>query len=80
MLAALKEVEALAQDVGCTLANLAVAWVLHQPGVTAALVGARTASQAEENAKAMMVELSDDVVERMRAVFEGVRINKRPGT
>ncbi len=80
VLAALKEVEALAQDVGCTLANLAVAWVLHQPGVTAALVGARTASQAEENAKAMMVELSDDVVERMRAVFEGVRINKRPGT
>jgi methylglyoxal reductase len=80
VLSALTEVEALARDAGCTLANLAVAWVLHQPGVTAALVGARTASQAEENAKAMSVELSADVLERMRAVFEGVRINKRPGT
>lgn len=80
VLEALAEVEALADDAGCSLANLAVAWVLHQPGVTAALVGARNAAQAEENAAAMAVDLSPEVLKRVRAVFEGVRINKRPGT
>ena len=47
---------------------------------TAALVGARTAEQAVENAVAMSVELTPAVLERMRTVFEAVRINKRPGT
>ena len=79
VLKALAEVEAVARDAGCSLANLAVAWILHQPGVTAALVGARTAAQAEENAAAMSVALPSDVLERVRTVFEGVRINKRPG-
>lgn len=80
VLDALAQVDALAQETGCTLANLAVAWVLHQQGVTAALVGARTAEQAVENAVAMSVELTPAVLERMRTVFEAVRINKRPGT
>ena len=80
VLAALAQIENVASEAGCSLANLAVAWVLHQPGVTAALVGARTAAQAEENAAAMAVDLSSEVQERVRAVFEGVRINKRPGT
>ena len=80
VLDALAQIEAVADDAGCSLANLAVAWVLHQPGVTAALVGARTQAQAEENAAAMAVDLTPAVLERIRAVFEGVRINKRPGT
>jgi len=80
VLDALAQIEAVADDADCSLANLAVAWVLHQPGVTAALVGARTQAQAEENAAAMAVDLTPAVLERIRAVFEGVRINKRPGT
>ena len=44
------------------------------------MVGARNAAQAEENAAAMAVDLSPEVLKQVRAVFEGVRINKRPGT
>jgi aryl-alcohol dehydrogenase-like predicted oxidoreductase len=41
-----------------TLAQLAIAWVVAQPGVTAAIVGARTPSQARENAAAGELTLS----------------------
>jgi aryl-alcohol dehydrogenase-like predicted oxidoreductase len=43
-----------------TLAQLAIAWTLHQPGVTHALCGARNPEQARENAAAGDVTLSDE--------------------
>ena len=57
--AALDRVRPIAHAHRVSLANLAVAWVLGEPGVTAALVGARTPAQAAENARAMSVTLSD---------------------
>jgi len=45
---------------GLTLAQLAIAWTLHQPGVTHALCGARNPEQAQENAAAGDVTLSAD--------------------
>jgi methylglyoxal reductase len=68
--AALDRVRPIAEAHRISLANLAVAWVLGQPGVTAALVGARTALQAVENARAMTVTLSD---EERREVGEAFR-------
>jgi aryl-alcohol dehydrogenase-like predicted oxidoreductase len=56
----LEEVRPLAAAHGVSLANLAVAWVHGEPGVTAALVGARTAAQAAENARAASVRLTQD--------------------
>jgi methylglyoxal reductase len=79
VLAALEDVRGIAEDHGISLANLSVAWVLHQPGITAALVGARTAEQAKENARAMTVQLHADEVARMTEIFAAVRINKKPG-
>ena len=79
VLNALSDVESIADRHGISLANLAVAWVLHQSGVTGALVGARTPLQAQENAKAMAVRFSASEVATIREIFEGVRINKRPG-
>jgi aryl-alcohol dehydrogenase-like predicted oxidoreductase len=58
VLAALEKVRPLAEAHGVSLANLAVAWVIGEPGITAALVGARTAAQAAENARAASVPLS----------------------
>jgi aryl-alcohol dehydrogenase-like predicted oxidoreductase len=60
VLAALDQVRPIAEGHGISLANLAVAWVIGEPGVTAALVGARTAAQARENARAASVRLSPD--------------------
>ena len=79
ILDALDAVGPIAECHGVTLANLAVAWVLHQPGITAALVGARTADQARENAVAAGVALHADELGRMDAVFGGLRLDRRPG-
>jgi aryl-alcohol dehydrogenase-like predicted oxidoreductase len=57
--AALEKARPMAAAHGVSLANLAVAWVASTPGVTAAIVGARTAQQATENAKAATVRLGE---------------------
>ncbi len=54
---ALERIAPIASDFGTSLANLAVAWVLAQPGITAALVGARSEAQARENARAAEIRL-----------------------
>lgn len=69
---ALAQARPIAQRHDVTLANLAVAWVLAQPGVTAAIVGARDAAQARENALAADVQLEPDEVDRLGALFAGI--------
>ncbi|HLK59096.1 MAG TPA: aldo/keto reductase [Chthonomonadaceae bacterium] len=41
-----------------TLSQLALAWLLHRPGVTSPIIGARTPEQVRENAKASEIKLS----------------------
>jgi len=48
-----------------TIAQLVIAWTVHQPGLTHALCGARTVQQAEENAAAGRIQLSADEVQTM---------------
>lgn len=79
VLDALDGVQDIADRYGVSLANLVVAWVVHQPGITGALVGARTAQQAIENAKAGDISLEEADEKRLREVFTSVHINKRPG-
>jgi aryl-alcohol dehydrogenase-like predicted oxidoreductase len=80
VLGALERVQGIAEAHGVGLANLSVAWVLHQSGITGALVGARTPEQAEENARAMSIELSEEDCAAVRSIFSQVHINKRPGS
>ena len=56
----LDELLPVAEEKHATLSQLAIAWTLRQPGITVALVGARTEQQVGQNAGAMQVELSDD--------------------
>ena len=58
VLAGLARVQPIADRHGATLAQLSVAWVLAQPGVTTALVGARNARQVIENVRAAEIKLS----------------------
>ena len=48
----------IAQAHGATVGQLVINWTIHQPGITSALVGARNAAQAEENAGAAGFRLS----------------------
>ncbi len=60
VLAMLERARPVADKHGIDFAQLAVAWVLAQTGITHALVGARNAEQAHTNAKAGAVELDKE--------------------
>jgi aryl-alcohol dehydrogenase-like predicted oxidoreductase len=57
----------LADEKGCTLSQLVIAWTIRQPGITCALVGARNPKQAEENAAAGNVQLGREEIEQINA-------------
>jgi aryl-alcohol dehydrogenase-like predicted oxidoreductase len=55
--AALGEMRRIAEARGCTVAQVAVAWLLHQPVVTSVIVGAKRVDQLAENLAATEVKL-----------------------
>jgi len=68
--AAAREVAALTPE-GATTAQLALRWVIDQPGVTTVIPGARNAGQARGNAAAAeLPPLSDEQQEQLRAVYD----------
>jgi aryl-alcohol dehydrogenase-like predicted oxidoreductase len=62
----------LAADAGLTLAQLAVAWVLQNPNVSAAIVGASRPEQVAENVKASGVKLDSELLKRMDEILAPV--------
>ncbi|PRY10899.1 aryl-alcohol dehydrogenase-like predicted oxidoreductase [Pontibacter ummariensis] len=58
----LQKIKPLADEKNATLAQLVIRWTVEQPGITIALVGARNAAQATQNAKAIHVKLSQDEI------------------
>lgn len=56
----LDELRPLADDKKVSLAQLVIAWTLQQPGITLALVGARNAEQATQNARASEISLTNE--------------------
>ena len=57
-----------AARLGATVAQVAIAWVLHQPGVTAALAGSRSPRHTQENAQSAHVALTDSLAEIERLI------------
>ncbi|MFO7948006.1 MAG: aldo/keto reductase [Armatimonadota bacterium] len=55
----------VADEKNCTLAQLTIAVTAAQPGITAPIVGARNKEQAEQNAGAMNIEVTDDERDRI---------------
>jgi aryl-alcohol dehydrogenase-like predicted oxidoreductase len=62
---ALEDLEAVADEVGATPAQTALAYHLRHPDITAPIVGARTIDQLEENLRAATVDLSLGQFERL---------------
>ncbi len=54
------KLEAMAKDKGCTQSPLALAWCMHQPGITSPIIGPRTMEQLKDNLGALEVEVADD--------------------
>jgi aryl-alcohol dehydrogenase-like predicted oxidoreductase len=76
-----EKLRSVASDVGCSLAELAIAWTLAVPGVTGAIVGARTPAQVDGWIGAPDLELSAGVIAEIdSAITEtGAGSDKPPG-
>ncbi|MDB5326033.1 MAG: aldo/keto reductase [Phycisphaerales bacterium] len=70
VLDALEPLKPLAEKHKATLAQLVINWTIHEPGITAALVGARNAEQAKQNAAAMNFTLSKEERATIRHAFD----------
>ena len=65
-----KELLGVADDLGTSLAKLAIAWCLTNPHVSTVILGASRASQLTENLEALDVvpQLTPDVLERIETI------------
>ena len=71
----LEKIKPLAEEKGATLSQLVIAWTLLQPGITVALVGARTEEQVKQNAGAFEVKLSVDEVELINKELDKLQLD-----
>jgi aryl-alcohol dehydrogenase-like predicted oxidoreductase len=71
-LAKVQELAPIAADLGLTMAQLAVAWVLQNDSVASAIVGASRPEQVADNAAASGVRLDDDVLKLIDEVLGDV--------
>ena len=72
VLAAVDRLRPIADGLGITPAQLSLAWVLHQPTVAAAIVGATRPEQLDENAAAPGIQLDESTLSSMDEAVEGV--------
>jgi aryl-alcohol dehydrogenase-like predicted oxidoreductase len=68
----------LAERLGCSLAELAVAWTLAVPGVTAAIVGARRPDQIDGWIRATEVRLDDEALDEIARIVEETGAGEGP--
>jgi aryl-alcohol dehydrogenase-like predicted oxidoreductase len=74
LLTRVQELKPLAADAGLSPAQLAVAWVLQNSNVSAAIVGASRPEQVAENAKASGVRLDAEVMATINRILEPVAV------
>ena len=67
----LGDYEALCRDLGESPASVGLAWLLHNPVVTAPIVGPRTMEQLEGAIRALEIKLDADVLKRLDELFPG---------
>jgi voltage-dependent potassium channel beta subunit len=66
-----RDLKAVADDLGLTRSQLALAWVLRQPGVSCVITGATNVTQVQENVKAAETTLPDSALARLDDLFNG---------
>jgi voltage-dependent potassium channel beta subunit len=72
VLTKVQDLRPIADELDLTMAQLAVAWVLQNDNVAAAIIGASRPEQIAENVKASGVEIPADLMERIDQVLNGI--------
>jgi aryl-alcohol dehydrogenase-like predicted oxidoreductase len=70
--AGVEQLKAIAAELDRPLMHLAIRWILAQPGITLALIGARNRAQAEANSAALAGDLPPDVLMRMTTISDEI--------
>ncbi|CAN7598587.1 aldo/keto reductase family protein [Phenylobacterium sp. LjRoot225] len=73
VLAAVQELKPLAAEAGCSLAQFALAWVLREPNVASAIVGASRPGQLDDNAAAADLQVDPALFQRAETIIEALR-------
>jgi aryl-alcohol dehydrogenase-like predicted oxidoreductase len=80
VLTRVQQLRPIADEAGLTLAQLAVAWTLQNPGVSAAIVGATRPEQVRENVRASGIRLDEAVMRRIDDILGPVISTDPAGT
>ena len=67
----LEKYENLCREIGHPPGEVALAWLLHNPVVTAPIIGPRTMEQLESAARAASIELDDETMKQLDEIFPG---------
>lgn len=68
--------KALAAQQGCSQAQLAIAWVMAQPGVSSVITGASRVEQLIENLGAAQITLPDETMRRLEQIYAPSQLRK----
>jgi aryl-alcohol dehydrogenase-like predicted oxidoreductase len=69
--AQVEKYEAFCGEIGENPADIAIAWLLHQPAVTAPIIGPRTMAQLDGNLHAMEMRLDEDTLKKLDEIWPG---------
>lgn len=73
LLTAIQQLKPLADEAGCTMAQFALAWVLREPNVASAIVGASRPDQVTDNAKASGLSIDPALFAKAEAILGGIQ-------
>jgi aryl-alcohol dehydrogenase-like predicted oxidoreductase len=72
----LNKIKPIADEHNATLAQLALSWTLHQPGVIVALAGSRDPRQIEDNANAADLKLTDEELQTINKYLDALELEE----
>lgn len=75
VLTAVQSLRPIAEQAGCSMAQLAIAWLLAQPGMTSVIIGASRAAQVHDNAAASGLTIDPALLAQAATILEGVRVS-----
>ena len=74
LLESVSQLKPIAADLGLTMAQMALAWVLRRPEVSSAIIGASRPEQIADNVRAVGVKLPDEALARIDQVIRNVAV------
>jgi aryl-alcohol dehydrogenase-like predicted oxidoreductase len=76
LLTAVEKLKPIAAELGLSMAQLALAWVLRRPEVASAIIGASRPEQIEDNVRAVGVKLPDGALARIDQTIKNVTVRE----